>query len=62
VVTRHQAVPTEAPRKLGDILSDWLQGFSSMGLCRACWCRQDLTEGARCLRCGGVIARVRVQS
>ena len=49
------------PESVGDILSRWLRGTSMFGLCRACWCRQDLSEGARCLKCNGVILRVRTR-
>lgn len=60
----YQAEPVRAPdglERIGDVLSRWLAGVSSFGLCRACWCRQDLGEGAVCLRCHGMIVRVRTR-
>jgi len=46
--------------RVGAILERFLVGRLVIGVCRVCWCRQPLDEGARCLSCGGVVARIRV--
>lgn len=48
------------PERIGEVLGRLLAGCQYIGVCRACWCRQPLAEGARCLRCSGLVARVRV--
>lgn len=46
--------------RIGVILARFLAGRRYIGVCQACWCRQPLVEGARCLSCSGYVARVRV--
>lgn len=53
-------VSGQHPESLGAILDRWFSGQVYIGLCRACWCRQDVSDGVRCRACGGLVARVRV--
>lgn len=47
-------------KRMGDALGRRLAGRQYIGLCRWCWRRQAVDEGARCLDCGGLVYRLRV--